>query len=298
MTLDSNKINVSDINHRKGNWYLLTGLIIGILFGLIISWVIAPVKYVDTTPSSLRQDFKDEFRAQIASAFYATNNLARAQARLDLLGDPDPIQALTNQAQNLLDVGDPTNTAFLIAYLTSALKKHQEISPDVTSSPSVLENTPTLIDKSITPSLTGTGLITTLTTPSNPSDNNTTPTFKPTEIFTKTPGPQFILKSNQAICDSPLKSLLLQVEVTNSTNLPIPGIEIIISWPEGEDHFFTGLKPEISNGYADFLMTPDVVYNLQIVNSGASISNLTAPTCSTENGNTAWGSIQLIFQQP
>jgi hypothetical protein len=298
MTMDRNKINESDINHPKGNWYLLTGLIFGILFGLVISWVIAPVKYVDTTPSSLRQDFKDEFRAQIASAFYATNNLARAQARLDLLGDPDHIQALTNQAQNLLDVGDPTNTAFLLAYLTSALKLHQEISPDVTSSPSKLEISPTLLDKSTTPSFSGTSLITTPTTTSDPSHNITTPTFKATENFTKTPSSQFKLKSNQTICDSPLKSRLLQVEVMNSTDRPIPGIEIIISWPEGEDHFFTGLKPEISDGYADFLMTPDIVYNLQIVNSGAYISNLTAPICSTENGNTSWGSLQLIFQQP
>jgi len=298
MTQEIRRIREDGNLPRKGYWYLLTGLVIGILFGLIISWVIAPVKYVDTVPSSLRSDFKNEFRSQIASAYYSTNNLARAKARLDLLGDPDPIQALTYQAQNLLDIGDPTNTAFLLAFLTSALKQNLGLSLEVPSPGTVPENTSLAPDNTNTASPTRITLTTTSGTPSKLPSNINTPTLRPSNTPSPTPGVPFILKSNKIVCDSPLRSLLLQVEVTNSANQPIPGTEILISWSGDEDRFFTGLKPEISDGYADYLMTPDVVYSIQLVKGGMVVSNLTAPSCSIEGGITNWGSINLVFQQP
>ncbi|HBG75033.1 MAG: hypothetical protein A2X25_04495 [Chloroflexi bacterium GWB2_49_20] len=274
----------------KGNWYLLSGVVIGVLLGLIISWVVAPVKYVNTVPASMRADFKDEFRSQIASAYYSSNNLARAQARLALLGDPDPIQSLTTQAQNLLTAGDPTGTAYLLAYLVDALKQSTGIILETAT-----RNTPTGNTSTSTPdgiSLSSTG------TPSKLPTSVNTPTPRPTHTPSPTLGEPFILKSNQAICDSPQKSLLLQVIVTNSAGQPIPGTEIIITWSTGEEHFFTGLKPELGDGYADFLMIPDVFYNIQLAKGGALVSNLTAPPCSVEAGNTTWGSLILIFQQP
>lgn len=275
---------------KKGNWYLFTGVVIGILLGLIISWVVAPVKYVDTVPASLRADFKDEFRSQIASAYYASNNLARAQARLGLLGDPDPIQALTIQAQNLLIAGDPTGTAYLLAYLVDALKQTSD-GPLETATHTILpENIPTSTPDGTALPSTG--------TPSNQPTSINTLTPRPTSTPSPTQGALFVLKSNQAICDSPQNSLLLQVEVTNFAGQPIPGTEIIITWSTGEEHFFTGLKPEFGDGYADYLMTPDVIYSIQLAIGGASVSNLSAHPCSIEAGTTTWGSLKLIFQQP
>jgi hypothetical protein len=268
--------------------------VIGILLGLIISWVIAPVKYVDTTPASLRTDFKDQFRIQISSAFFATNNLQRAKARLDLLGDPDPIQDLTNQAQNLLDIGDPTNTAIKLAYLIDALKQNVDVFVDVFNETTSIIST---AESSTTPSLTETKLPTT-GTPSKQPEKPTSPTLRPTNTPSPTPGSPFILKTNQVICNNPQTTLLLQVEVTNSAGQPIPGAEIVISWSGGEEHFFTGLKPELGDGYADYLMTPDVVYSIQLAKGGAVVSNLTAPPCSSDPSVTVWGSLKLVFQQP
>jgi hypothetical protein len=263
---------------------------------LIISWVIAPVKYVDTVPSSLRSDFKNEFRSLIASAYYSTNNFERAAARLDLLGDSDPIQALTIQAQDLLSIGDPTNTAFLLAYLTSALKQNADITLNLNSTTTSTEIASEVIYKTASPPINTTA-VTTQTTSKQP-DSFFTPTLRSSSTPSPTPGSPFILKSNQTICDSPLNSLLLQVEVTNSANQSIPGTDIIITWSGGEEHFFTGLKPEISDGYADYLMTPDLVYSIQLAKGGAVVSNLTAPTCPAEGEITSWGSIRLVFQQP
>ena len=58
----------------------------------------------------------------------------------------DPIQALTNQAQNLLDIGDPTNMAYLLAFLTSALKQNSGLSIDVTSTETLPVGTVTATD--------------------------------------------------------------------------------------------------------------------------------------------------------
>ena len=81
------------MNEERGSWYLLTAVILGIALGLWYSWVGSPAEYVDTAPDSLRTDFKDVYRVTIASAYAATGDIARAKARLALLGDDDPAPA-------------------------------------------------------------------------------------------------------------------------------------------------------------------------------------------------------------
>ena len=73
---------------------ILGGLAIGLALGLLIAWVIAPVEYTDTSPASMREEFKDQYRLAIASAYNATGNLERARARLALVGDQDVLLAL------------------------------------------------------------------------------------------------------------------------------------------------------------------------------------------------------------
>ncbi len=84
---------------RRGHGYVFTGLLVGFGLGLLIAWVLAPVRYTDTAPDRLRADFKDAYRALIALAYWGNPDLVRAQSRLALLGDPNPAQALAVQAQ-------------------------------------------------------------------------------------------------------------------------------------------------------------------------------------------------------
>jgi hypothetical protein len=56
-------------SEERGPWYLLTGMVIGIVLGLVYAWVVQPVRYVNTSPGSLRVEFKDRYRALIASAY-------------------------------------------------------------------------------------------------------------------------------------------------------------------------------------------------------------------------------------
>lgn len=274
---------------EKGNLYLLTGIVIGILLGLVIAWLIAPVKYINTVPSSLRNDFKDDQRILIANAYLETNNLPRAEARILLLGDPDPIQALTTQAQALLAVGDPSGKAYILANLVDSLKKSSTFLSDFIS----------LTDVGSSDS-TNTDVFSQVTTtfPTLIIDQADSPTLQIATTPQTTHVGSFVQKSNQVICDSQKASLLLMVEVYNSTGDPIPGIELIITWPMGEEKFYTGFQPEKGLGYADYLMVPNTVYGIRIGGSEFSISNLTAPTCSVKNGKTIWGGLKLILQKP
>lgn len=78
----------------------------------------------------------------------------------------------------------------------------------------------------------------------------------------------------------------------------IPGVEIIVTWNGGEDRFFTGFKPELGNGYADFQMADAVSYNVRAVDGGVQVTNVIAPPCSKPNGETYTGNLRLTFQQP
>ncbi|NUM45172.1 MAG: hypothetical protein HUU38_10740, partial [Anaerolineales bacterium] len=104
---------------RAFPWYLLTGLILGGALGLAISWLIAPTQYVDTNPASLQDEFKDQYRVQIAVAYAANGDLARAQARLALLNDPAIADTLAAQAQRALAAGAPSEEVRALAQLAA-----------------------------------------------------------------------------------------------------------------------------------------------------------------------------------
>jgi hypothetical protein len=100
------------------------------------------------------------------------------------------------------------------------------------------------------------------------------------------------------VCDPELEEGLLQVVVTDLSRRQIPGAEIIIAWNSGEEHIFTGLKPELGHGYADFLMTPDLAYSVRMADGGTPASELSAPGCTTTDGEPYIGGIRITFQQP
>jgi hypothetical protein len=108
----------------RGFWYLLTGLLIGLILGLVYAWKVQPVRYVDTPPASLEAGFKDQYRMMIAIAFAADNDLVRASERLKLLQDDDPFQALTGQAQRILAAEGSLEEARYLSALAVAIEQN------------------------------------------------------------------------------------------------------------------------------------------------------------------------------
>jgi len=125
-----------------------------------------------------------------------------------------------------------------------------------------------------------------------------TDTPLPTRTPTATPGAPFVLREQTLVCEQTLRDPLIQVFVEDIDGRPVPGVEVVVNWDEGENHFFTGVKPELGMGYADFIMTPDVVYSLRLVAGGEIFPDLTPAECETAAGSQYWGSWLLVFEQP
>ena len=283
---------------RRLPWDILLALLAGLGVGLLYSWVISPLRVFDSAPIALRADFKDQYRSAIAAAFNGVGNLERARARLSLLGDANSVDALNAQAQRMLASGE-LEQADQIAALAAALVQGNAFIPP--ASPTA-ETLPTA-----RPVSTGNEAIPTSTLPeiaeSTPEILATqtiviAPTPRPTQTPIPTQGASFALTGQESICDSNLPDGLLQVLVLNSNRRQLAGVEIKITWDGGEDQFFTGLKPELGNGYADFIMTPGVTYTVQLAQGSDNAVGLVAPTCEAPSGNSFAGGFKLTFQQP
>jgi hypothetical protein len=68
----------------------IIALLIGAALGLLYGWVINPVKYVDTTPNTLKIDYKSDYVLMVAESYHANNDLPLAARRLALLGNEPP----------------------------------------------------------------------------------------------------------------------------------------------------------------------------------------------------------------
>jgi hypothetical protein len=289
---------------RNSILQFIFAVLAGFGLGLAYSWLLAPVTYVDANPSLLRADFKDEYRIAIAASYVSNQDMTRARARLNLLGDADPVAELSAQAQRMLAEGQPFEKVRPLARLATDLQQGFASEPFTSTpipsfnTPSVQLGTPTGTEKTeITEEPTFTPFPTVLfeQTPLTPSLETITP--RPT--FTTTPGPgsPFALIGQETICDSALSNLM-QFVLLDSRRTQVPGVEIIVTWNQGEDRFYTGFKPELGNGYADFLMEPGTVYNIRVVTGGAFVPDINAPTCTDPNGADYPGGILLTFQQP
>ena len=107
---------------RRGSWYLLTGVVLGVAIGLLYAWLVSPVKYVDAPPYALRADYKEVYRVMVASAYMYNHDLLRAQSRLAQLKDDDPVQALALQAGRAQADGHPLQEVLALNTLAGALR--------------------------------------------------------------------------------------------------------------------------------------------------------------------------------
>ena len=266
---------------RAGLLPLILGLILGFSAGLYYSWVLNPVEYVDADPRSLRADYKQEALTVIAGAYAATGDLSRARARLALLDLENPTNTLARLSQSMLAIDQDKRAARELAQLAA----------DLDERPAIAEATqPAVMTLTQAPDATATSSPTATITPR--------PTATPTQAPTATPGAPFELTEQEQICDPKLGEPQLQVVVLNAAGEGVPGMDILVLWDEGEDRFYTGLKPELGWGYADFTMQVDEIYSLQLPSEDVGVSDLVSEPCETAGGVEFPGSIRLTFEQP
>lgn len=176
-----------DVEQRKP-WYLLTGIILGVLFGLGYAWWVSPVEYVDTPPSSLRNDFKDQYRVLIALSYAVNGDLVKAKERLALLDVDDhnkpkdkattialSSNKLVAQAQQAVAEGKPETEAKALGMLAAALGQRPTPAPSLTSI------------QSSTPSLTPSDVSQATPIPDTEVPDTQVPTLSESESATPTP---------------------------------------------------------------------------------------------------------------
>ncbi len=267
----------------RGPGYLFTGLVLGFVLGLVLAWWVWPVEYRDVAPASLRADFKQVYRSLIAVAYWARPDPVRARARLALLQDPDPQQALFSQAQQSLAQNPWPWESEALDLLARALFQPKAVA-------SVLARTPT---EKARPTATSIALAPTPTpalrvSPTAPPSVERSPTPSPTPV------PLFRVVHRELFCD-PARRALLHIEVYDAQGNPLPGVVLEISWERGQERLVTGMKPELGLGYADFQMEPEETYRLRVVTGSEILMDLQPPQCADEHGAYP-GGWQIVFQ--
>lgn len=278
------------MDQNRGNWYLLTGLFLGLVLGIVYSWVISPISQVDTHPNLLRDDYKDIYRSLISRAYRANINLPRAEARLELIGDQEPALALAAQAQRFLAESEDNEMALILANLSSVLQTANK------PVPTIPQPTSTPVPENSNGSNDSNGNTDQNTDDSTPSPTNgviSSPTPSPTD------SPPFILQDSSPFCDPTLGESLIQVIATDGSGEGIPGVTLEISLgTDPTEVFYTGLKPELGLGYADFSAEPGLTYQLEIPESGLIITDIEVPPCQTESEDSYWGSWEIYITHP
>jgi hypothetical protein len=257
----------------RGALPFLAGVALGLAAGLTYAWAIDPVQFVGTSPAALRADFQADYLTLIASAYASTGDLPRAQARLAIFPDSNAAETLGALAQARLASGRPVAEAQALALLAG----------DLGMRPTPLPTAPargTAAPPTTLPTVTH------------------SPTTRPSPTVTLTPGAPFRVDSRELVCDPALRIPRIRVFVLDSAGQGVPGVEVLVVWDQGEDHFFTGLKPELGTGYGDFAMTEGVTYTVRLAESDALVSGLTTEPCDEDSGAGYPGSWMLVFVQP
>ena len=73
----------------------------------------------------------------------------------------------------------------------------------------------------------------------------------------------------------------------------VPNAELFIRWGSGEDRFFTGLKPEFGEGYADYTMEKGETYQVSIVVDSDVAQGIAADACTGTDQLASW---HVVFQ--
>lgn len=276
----------------KGDWlWWLVSFLFGVLIGLVMSlgygWILDP-RPQPVTPADLRAEDKAFYLRLIALAFAKDGNLQRAQTRLNTLNNPS-VAALTeqyiNQEQDIRDIKALVALSEALGQTSSVMAAFIVTPTPLPTSTSTPAPTPTpRPTKTPTPKASPTATVTHTPSPTpsaTPTASNTptststptvtnTPTVTPTPTATNTPTPgpdsPFGLAQAEMLCEASDHPGVLRVYVRDRLGAGVPGIGIEVTWSGGKDAFFTGFKPEIDPGYADFYMSPAQRYEVTLLN--------------------------------
>jgi len=113
------------MNKNRGHLYLLTGILIGVFFGIVILQIADLPLSNQYSPGNLSDAGKAQYMLMIARAYQVNDDLVRARARLDLLDEANPVLRLEQQAQRVMTSGGTENDAHALAELAADIRAQQ-----------------------------------------------------------------------------------------------------------------------------------------------------------------------------
>ena len=101
--------------------------VLGIAIGLFYGWIINPVKFVDTTPASLRIDYRTDYVLMVAEAYHGDQNIELAVRRLAIFGSETPAAISTQALQAAHQLSYSQDDISLLEELTRAMQAYQPV---------------------------------------------------------------------------------------------------------------------------------------------------------------------------
>ena len=77
----------------------LIAILVGLAIGLAYGWLISPVRYIDTSPNTLRIDYKTDYVLMVSEAYQSDKDLDQAIRRLAQLGATSPVELVAQAIQ-------------------------------------------------------------------------------------------------------------------------------------------------------------------------------------------------------
>lgn len=265
----------------------MIGLLLGFAAALYYAWIVEPVVFTEASPARLSDRQKAQYILLVSQSYEADGNWEKAQERLAALDDPEVDQTVAALLEEFLRSGESASTMKSLATLAGRLGVESPavavFAPQPTATTAAVQSAPTA--GSSTPEVRQTQ-----TPTSTPL-----PTFTPTPVPSPTAVPVYRLLRHEQICERDAPAPRIEVIAIDPFLEPLPGVEVIVQWDGGSDHFFTGYQPEKGLGYGDFDMAPGVDYRVMMADGSLMVTGLRIAECD-ENGSGLAGGWRLTFQ--
>lgn len=282
-------------SRREAALLVIIGLLIGITIGLYLSWGLWPVEDYTSTPAQVRREYIPDYLMLIAERYAFDGDLPAAQARLSELGLPNPAQTVADLAGQYIREGREVSQIRALAQLAYGLGSATSGLAIYINPAGLPTATPT---SQPTPTATSSPTFTPMPTP--------TPLAVPANMVTATPTPlpspaagqpAFWLTERRRICGQAEGPGRIEIYIKDTQGQGVPNTPVELTWEDGQETLYTGLKPEHGLGYADFQLEDRAqVYAVQLVGSVERVEGLAgdprAAGCPPGAGYVSW---QLTF---
>lgn len=276
----------------SGASLFVIGLLIGLAAALYYAWIEEPVTFTQASPARLRASYRDEYILLVSQAYEANGDWDAAEERLAVLGTSDPGQLILEQMEKTLRDGRPSSE---LASLANLARQAGAVSPvlDVFAPPP----TPSLVAR-VAPKATPQGVdedVLTIVESSDTENSQPQPVASPVQQLEPTQVPAYRLLKMEKVCTPGEPMDRIEVVILDSLLEPLPGVEVLVTWDGGQDHFFTGFKPELGLGFGDISIDQDISYELTIAGNSQVVGDIRLESCDSLTGDYP-GGWRLTFQ--